>query len=150
MTGARHEGVLNHVSVTTASLDRALGFYRDLLGFAVLGSGETRSPQLEEIIGLGRVQLRWAELDLGGGQFLELFEYVSPRGRAIEQRTADAGSVHIAFAVPDIEVVYKRLTEGGVVTRSGPVELRTGEWEGAKVLYSLDPDGVTVELIEFP
>jgi catechol 2,3-dioxygenase-like lactoylglutathione lyase family enzyme len=150
MTHAKRPGNLNHVSVTTADLDRSLAFYVDLLGLSVMGTGQTTSRELEEIIGLGPVDLRWAELDLGAGQFLELFEYVSPRGQATQSATADPGSVHFALAVTEIDSIYDRLGAAGVVTRSAPIELKGGDWKGARALYALDPDGVTVELIEFP
>lgn len=142
---------LNHVSVTTRDIERALTFYADLLGLPLLGRGETTSVQLAQIIGLGAaVHLRWAELDLGAGQFLELFEYVVPEGAVLRQRTSDAGSVHFALAVEAIEPLWRRLVDAEVVVRSPPVRLVDGEWAGAQALYALDPDGVTVELIEFP
>lgn len=142
--------MLNHVSVTTADLDRSLAFYSDLLGLSILDSGRTTSRELEQIIGLGPVDLRWAEIDLGSGQFLELFEYIAPRGQAFESATSDSGTVHIALTVNHIDTLYARLTDAGVTTRSAPVELRSGDWKGARAVYTLDPDGVTVELIEFP
>jgi catechol 2,3-dioxygenase-like lactoylglutathione lyase family enzyme len=140
----------HHASRTVKDMEASLAFYRDLLGLRLLGSGETTSPELEEIIGLGPIRLRWAELDLGGGQFLELFEYLSPKGKALKQRTSDAGSVHIALTVDDVDALHRRLAAAGVTMRSAPVELTSRDWKGARALYSLDPDGVTVELVEFP
>jgi len=35
--------------------------------------------------------------------------------------------------------------------RSEPVEIREdGDWDGVRALYAVDPDGVTVELVERP
>ena len=140
---------LNHVSVTTRDLDRSLAFYQGLLGLPVLESGVSESPQLREIIGLGPVTLRFAELDLGGDQFLELFEYV-PAGSPLSQQTRDPGCVHFAVAVDDARAVNERLVAAGVTVRSGPVVLTTGAWVGVKAFYCVDPDGVTVEILEFP
>jgi glyoxylase I family protein len=147
--------LINHVSVTTADLGRSLAFYADLLGLEVLGRGESHSRQLESVIGLGPLRLRWAELDLGAPSFLELFEYVAPRGtplsqRTLSQRTSDAGAVHFALTVDDLDALYPRLLEAGVRMRSAPVRLRTGTWVGAQAVYVLDPDGATVELVQFP
>lgn len=150
MTRSHARRLLNHVSVTTADLDRSLGFYRDLLDLPLLDTGWTTSRELQEIIGLGPINLHWAELDLGSGQFLELFEYISPRGHALYSATSDPGSVHIAFTVTEIDSLYDRLRAAGVTTRSAPVELQSGDWKGARALYALDPDGVTVELVQFP
>jgi catechol 2,3-dioxygenase-like lactoylglutathione lyase family enzyme len=144
---------LNHVSVTCADFERSLAFYRDLLGLEILDQGEIssdESPAHGEIIGLGPVRLRFAEIALGEHAFLELFEYLDPRGKPASSRTCDPGDVHFALTVDfDIERLHRRLDEAGVPTRSGPATLTRGEWAGAKAFYASDPDGVTVEFIEF-
>jgi catechol 2,3-dioxygenase-like lactoylglutathione lyase family enzyme len=139
---------LNHVSVTVQDLDRSLRFYHELLDLPLLGRGEIAAPHLDQIIGLGHVRLRWAELDLGAGQILELFHYLEPTGKPLEQRTADPGSTHLALNVTDIHQVHARLTEAGVTIRSDPVQIPSGDWAGAWSIYTLDPDGVTVELVQ--
>jgi GMP synthase-like glutamine amidotransferase/predicted enzyme related to lactoylglutathione lyase len=108
------------------------------------------SATLDAIIGLGPVRLRFAEVAIGDGGFLELFEYLEPGGAAVASRTCDPGNVHFAVEVEDIDAVHRRLTEAGVVTRSEPVLITGGDWIGARAFYSLDPDGVTVECLEFP
>jgi catechol 2,3-dioxygenase-like lactoylglutathione lyase family enzyme len=140
----------NHVSVTTRDLDRSLHFYADLLGLKVSGRGETDAGHLSAITGLQDVRLKWAELDMGDGQMLELFEYINPSGTPLQQRTSDPGSVHIAFEVRDIDALHAKLTDASVKLRSKPVEIVTGDWRGTKSLYAVDPDGVTVELVEPP
>jgi lactoylglutathione lyase len=139
---------LNHVSVTVKDLDQSLRFYRDLLSLTQLGRGEIAAPHLDRIIGLGHVRLRWAELDLGGGQILELFQYLEPAGSPLVQRTADPGSVHLALNVADIHQVHAHLTSAGITTRSEPVQIPAGNWAGAWSAYVVDPDGVTVELVQ--
>lgn len=145
--------LFNHVSVTCADFDRSLAFYHELLGLPIIEQGEVSSSRVHnEVIGLGEVRLRFAELDLsdGAGIFLELFEYLEPRGEAVASRTCDFGNVHFAVTVDDIDDVWSKLDAAGVRTRSKPVEVTGGEWVGAKAFYSLDPDGVTVEFIQFP
>lgn len=144
--------VFNHVSVTCSALDRSLAFYHGLVGLPILDQGEiSSSPVHDAVIGLGPVRLRFAELDLSGGAgvFLELFEYLEPRGEPVGSRTCDSGNVHFGLTVEDVEALWKRLDDAGVVTRSEPVEVTGGGWAGAKVFYALDPDGVTVEFIQF-
>lgn len=142
--------VFNHVSVTCADFERSLAFYHQLVGLPLREQGEVASPEHDEVIGLGPVRLRYAELDLLGGGFLELFEYLQPRGVAVASRTCDPGSVHFALTIDGIEELWKRFDAAGVVTRSRPVTLARGEWAGARAFYALDPDGVTVELIQPP
>jgi catechol 2,3-dioxygenase-like lactoylglutathione lyase family enzyme len=147
MTGIR----LDHVSVTCADLDRSISFYRDVLGLAFLGRGESDGEDVSQITGLPDVRLIWAELDLGGGQLLELLQYTSPVGGALRQRTNEPGSGHIGLAVEDIDRLWRRLVEADATVRSEPVELtEAGDWNGVRSMYVLDPDGVTVELVERP
>lgn len=141
---------LNHVSVTSADLDRSLDFYGDVLGLRLIARGETDAEHLPTILGFPEVLLRWAELELANDQILELFEYLVPRGTALRQRTCDPGCVHIALEVDDLDRVFAQLRAAGVTTRSGPVTITTGNWAGARCLYALDPDGVTIELVESP
>ena len=141
---------LNHVSITTADLDRSLSFYHDLLRLPLIGRGETDADHLRLITGFPEVRLRWAELTLGRGQILELFEYVVPTGERLTQRTCDPGSVHIAFATDDLGSAYARLQAAGTPTRSSPVTISSGDWAGAASLYAVDPDGVTIELVQLP
>ena len=143
---------LDHVSVTCADLDRSLGFYRDVLGLPLLDRGEDGGPEMERLTGLPGARFLWAELDLGGGQILELLRYLEPAGRPLAQRTSDPGSGHLALLVDDVAAFHARLAAAGVATRSDEPVLVTGfgGWVGVKVLYALDPDGVTVELVERP
>ena len=140
----------NHVSVTCADFERSLDFYHRLVGLALREQGTVASPEHDEVIGLGTVRLRYAELDMLGGGFLELFEYLTPKGKPVRSRTCDPGNVHFALTVEDAEDIWQRLCGAGAVTRSRPVTLTKGEWRGARAFYALDPDGVTIEIIQFP
>jgi catechol 2,3-dioxygenase-like lactoylglutathione lyase family enzyme len=144
----------NHVSVTCADFERSLAFYTGMLGLPLLDSDEVSSvdsPEHRMIIGLGDVRLRIAEIGLGEGARLEVIEYLEPRGKATTSRTCDPGNVHVALTVDDgIEDLHQRLLDAGVTCRSAPMTLTHGRWKGARAFYALDPDGVTVELIQFP
>lgn len=140
---------LDHVSVTCAELERSLAFYRDLLGLRVIEQGESAEPELATITGLAGARIRFADLDTGAGQVLELIEYADPPGAPLRARTCDPGATHLAFRVEDVVKAHRALTDAGVTTRSRPVEVTEGiSWAGSRCFYALDPDGVTVEFIE--
>lgn len=142
---------MDHVSVTSADLDRSVAFYCDLLGLPLTGRGESGEPELGTILGVPGVRLLWAEVDLGGGQLLELLQYLSPNGEPLTPDPARPGGTHIGLRVPDIDSMYLRLSQAGVPTRSKPVEIQEeGDWLGVRCLYVMDPDGVTIELVERP
>jgi len=135
---------LDHVSVACAELDRSIRFYRDLLGIPLRDRGEARGGEVAEIIGTPNAHIRWADLELGRGQVLELIQYLDP-----PQRTGGAG--HISLQVDDAAEAHRALRDAGVEVRSEPVELsESGPWAGCRCFYASDPDGLTVELIERP
>jgi catechol 2,3-dioxygenase-like lactoylglutathione lyase family enzyme len=141
---------LHHVGVTVADLDRSLRFYRDLLGVPVRERTEESGGDLAVITGMPDAHVRIADLELGDGRVIELLEYVAPAGSPLSQRTCDPGSLHIALAVDDLDAAAARLRAADVVLRSDPVTLADAgpHWTGARVVYTVDPDGVTVELVQ--
>ena len=142
---------IDHAGITVASLEAALRFYRDLLGLRVTGEGEDSGPELDAITGLSGVRMRYAELDLGGGQLLEVIEYTPPagagssRGRATRaRRTSPCEST----TWTPLRATPRRRRDGrrGGRRRS-PLP---GRWNGARCVYVEDPDGRTVELVQRP
>ena len=82
---------IDHAGITVRSVQSALGFYRDLLGLRVTDQGESDGPELEAITGLTGIRMRYAELDLGGAQLLEIVEFVSPPARRWRSGPATPG-----------------------------------------------------------
>jgi catechol 2,3-dioxygenase-like lactoylglutathione lyase family enzyme len=141
---------LHHVGVTVSDLDRALGFYRDLLGLTVRERVEESGGAVAEVTGLPGAHVRIADLELGDGRVIELVEYVAPEGRPLSQRTCDPGACHLAVEVINVDAVAGRLRAAGMVLRSEPVTLADAgpHWSGVRLVYAVDPDGVTVELVQ--
>ena len=142
-------GPINHVSITVSDLDASISFYNGLLGLRLLGRGDASGSHLDQITGFPDVDLRWAELEVGN-QILELFQYRRPAGESVQSRTCDNGNVHIAFEVTGIDDVFRRLTAAAVICRSPPITIPIGDWSGTRCFYAVDPDGVTIELLELP
>jgi catechol 2,3-dioxygenase-like lactoylglutathione lyase family enzyme len=143
---------IDHVSVTCASIDRSLTFYRDALGLVVLDRGEETDERIGTVVGLPGARLRFADLALGDGRLVELLEYQSPAGRALRPQPNDAGAGHVALTVADIDAALRRLRDHGFPSRSASVSLhdRDGAWAGARIAYVDDPDGFVIELIQRP
>jgi lactoylglutathione lyase len=116
---------LDYVILYVAELDRALGFYRTLLGV----EGERRSETYAEIL-LANAKLgfylRDALPDLIG----------RPGGSGPE--------AEVVFVVDDVDAEADRLRVAGVRILTGPVDR---PW-GHRTLHLEDPDGHVVELAQ--
>ena len=105
-------------SVPVADMNRALRFYRDVLGFTV--SFTNGSPVSFAVIQQGDVRLH-----LG----------VQPD---------TAGSLHAHLMVDELDPVYERLQQAGATIRQGP---KVQPW-GLRDIIVADPDGNTFEIAE--
>lgn len=118
---------LHHVSLLVADTERALGFYRDLLGLPV-------SPERPEMAFAG------AWLDLGAQQ-IHLLELPSPDPAS--GRPAHGGrDRHLALHITDMDALVARLDAAGI-----PYTLSRS---GRRAVFCRDPDANAVELIEAP
>jgi catechol 2,3-dioxygenase-like lactoylglutathione lyase family enzyme len=138
---------LHHVAVSVKDVDRALRFYRDALGFEVEWDMDHRSGEpLSRVVGLPAADMRIVMLK-GYGMHIELFKYYNPEGESNGQRRqCDVGLTHFALQVQDIHAVYERLVQAGVAFNCPPQNLRPGVW----ATYMKGPEGVTVEIVQYP
>jgi catechol 2,3-dioxygenase-like lactoylglutathione lyase family enzyme len=144
---------IHHTSFTVSNLERSLAFYRDLLGMAVESyRGEATAPYLGRVTGFPGARLRVALLRPAAGcaELLELIEYVEPAGTPADVRTCNPGSAHVCLVADDVVALYRTLAAAGVRFRSEPVDLPSGPNAGGRAVYCLDPDGITIELLQLP
>ena len=138
---------IHHVAISTGDTERALRFYRDLLGFEVIFSGGWRqgTPTADRITALDGSAAQQVMLRKGNA-CVELFEYAAPapRGGDPSRPVNDHGITHLCLDVTDIHAEYERLTEAGVEFHCEPQDLG---W-GVICTYARDPDGNVVELQE--
>jgi catechol 2,3-dioxygenase-like lactoylglutathione lyase family enzyme len=147
---------ITHVGLTVPDLDRAIAWYRDVLGWELtmgpveLESGDTfTGRQLREVFRREDVRLRLAHLDPGGDAVVELFEFVEPVGEgnaAFEfWRT---GLFHVCLVADDIEAL------AATVDREGGKRLMAAqpivEGEPHLMAYCADPFGNILELYSDP
>jgi catechol 2,3-dioxygenase-like lactoylglutathione lyase family enzyme len=143
-----------HTGLTVSDLERSIAFYRDLLGLELVTRWDSAQPYLRTVVGFPDAELRIALLRLprgdGGasGHHLELLEYRVPRGVRGDPRTCNPGNAHVAFMVEDLDSTYRELQAKGVRFKSAPVEITHGRNRGAKAVYLLDPDDITLEMVQ--
>lgn len=81
---------IDHTAIVVDDTDRALGFYRDLLGMRVAGESENFDVAQEHLNGVFGARLRITALRAPEGPGIELLEYLAPRdGRTYERRAND-------------------------------------------------------------
>jgi catechol 2,3-dioxygenase-like lactoylglutathione lyase family enzyme len=112
VSAARAEPVVAvaEIGITVADADRARTFYRDVLGFSVVGEGEAAGADFEHLEGVFAAHARLVHLKLGDER-VALIEYLAPQGRPlpIDSHANDRWFQHLAIVVRDMDQAYLRL-----------------------------------------
>lgn len=138
-----------HVGFTVLNLDRALSFYRDLLGLEMEWERVYEEEYVRQVVGYPELRLRCAFLKLPGTETrLELLEYQNVPRQEVDLHRANPGNAHLCLAVEDLNSLYERLKASGVEFVSAPVVSTAGRYRGTKIVYLHDPDGISLQLME--
>ncbi|MCB0871374.1 MAG: VOC family protein [Solirubrobacterales bacterium] len=136
---------IDHVAVNCADIDQSIRFYSGVLGLEIRARGESDGTDEFAITGRGEIPIRWADIEVGEGQVIELIEFDGPRQPDPGNRN---DQVHVALRVGDAEAVHQRIRDAGL-DADDPVRIDTpGAWQGYRVFYATDPDGVSIELVQ--
>ena len=141
---------LHHIGFTVTDLERSIAFYEAVLGAVVRERSENSGDDVADVTGLPGARIIAADLDLPGGGWLELVQYLAPPAERLGQERHQPGHTHVGFLVDDIDAAYDRLVARGAVPTSRPVRIVEpgSEWDGVRVMYVCDPDGRTIECVE--
>ncbi len=116
----------DHVAISVRDMERAIAFYRDVIGMEVAFDREFAEP-MARLIGVAGTQVRIVHMKRGDS-LIELFGYRYPPGRAPrpDAGQSDYGLTHIGFIVEDFWGTYRHLLDHGVRFLGEPVEIRPG------------------------
>lgn len=121
------------VAVSVSDLERSLAFYRDLLGFSVVGQSADAGGVTTTL------------LDVGGGHLLQLLTTGAPaRASGWLPDDLQTGLRHIGFKCRDVDGTTARLKAAGVPFTLDPLDA-TG---GVRIAFFMDPDGTLLEIIQ--
>ena len=137
---------LNHAGVVVKDLEKAVAFYRDVIGLEVMERLDRTGPEIDQVVGYENSRLLIAKMNAPGEDHLvELIQYASPEPlqRHSEERS-QIGASHIAFFVDDINDKFNAIVAAGGVQLNPP----TSYPDGRIVCYLQDPDRNWVELIQ--
>src|SRR5207253_4871400 len=142
------------IGITVSDMDRAVDFYSKVLTFEKVSDTEVAGENYEHLEGVFGLRMRVVRMRLGD-EFIELTEYLVPKGRPIpiDSRSNDRWFQHIAIIVSDMDKAYAQLRQAKVEhASSGPQRLP--DWNknaaGISAFYFKDPDEHPVEVLQFP
>ncbi len=137
---------IHHTAISTPNLERAVAFYRDVLGFKEITdfTWPVGSTVIDGIVGLKDSSARTVMLNAGNAM-IEFFQYEAPTPKPGDpaRPVSDHGITHIGLDVRDLDAEYERLKAAGMTFHCPPQDL--GD---IKTTYGRDPDGNVIELQE--
>ena len=144
---------LSHVAIGVRDIDRALEFYRDVVGLPVTADRVEEFAQgADQPLARRRaVYLRW-----GVGphsSYVALDQHISKETQGVATPLFDAGIHHFAFWVDDLDAVLERAREAGFDVVLGGGRAVGSEWLGeppgggaVRSAMLRDPEGNHVQL----
>lgn len=136
---------IRHTGIVVSNLDKALYFYRDILGLEIRREMIESGKYIDNLSGLKEVRVKTVKMSADNGNLIELLYYGSHPRKSINRDVCDIGYSHIAFTVESLDYEYKRLREKGVKFNCAPQISPDGK---AKVVFCRDPEGNFIELVE--
>jgi catechol 2,3-dioxygenase-like lactoylglutathione lyase family enzyme len=142
------------VGMTVSDMDHAVDFYSKVLTFEKVSDVEAWGSEYERLQGVFGLRMRVVRMRLGE-EFIELTEYLAPKGRPIpvDSRSNDRWFQHIAIIVSDMDRAYQVLRRHKVEHASSGPQLLP-DWNpnagGIRAFYFKDPDGHPLEVLQFP
>ena len=142
------------VGFTVSDMDKAIDFYTRVLPFEKVSDVESFGTEFEHLSGVFGARVRVVRLKLGE-EFLELTEYLTPRGRSVpvDSRSNDRWFQHVAIIVSDMDKAYAHLRSNKVRHAStGPQTLPSyiTAAAGIRAFYFKDFDDHILEVLSFP
>ncbi|HSE38355.1 MAG TPA: VOC family protein [Blastocatellia bacterium] len=145
---------VDSAGITVSDADRSVEFFSRVLFFEKVSDVEVTGGEYEHLQGLFGLRMRVVRMRLGD-EFIELTEYLTPRGRPIpvDSRSNDRWFQHIAIITSDMDRAYVWLRQNKVQHAStGPQKLpeTIKPAAGIRAFYFKDPDGHPLEVLQFP
>lgn len=139
-----------HVSICISNPEKSIPFYRDVLGFEVVGEQSYSGPGPSTVMDVGEAEFTvW--LLTNDGYRLELIHFDRPKSPPPKDppRTNTLGLSHLTVGVRDPEATLQALKARGVVVRERTKGNFPEAAAGFQFLFE-DPDGFLIETYTVP
>ena len=113
---------MNHTGFVVSNMDRALAFYRGLLGLEIERDQILEGEFISELVGYPDARLHIVYLGLGDLKHsVELIEYLNPCGgpAPLPERNK-VGATHLGIIVDNLDQFYEELSSNGIRFVSPP------------------------------
>jgi catechol 2,3-dioxygenase-like lactoylglutathione lyase family enzyme len=134
-----------HLVVGVTDMDRALGFYRDVLGMEVIFESLISGEPFDAVLHATRKQEGRVVGGLLGGLMIELLSLGTEPASQQSARRGITGIHNVSLSVTDLDDTHRRIVAAGYTPDQEPFEIG-----GVRMFFLKDPDGTSVEFIELP
>lgn len=122
----------DHINIAVSNLKRSVDFYRDIMGFSVIGE-----LKVAEDRSLVFMNAEGGILELSGPK-----KDTAPIGDGVDKKAI--GLNHVGFTVNSVNETIDRLREAGVKITLEPTDAKGG----VRIAFFEDPDGTSLEVVE--
>lgn len=140
----------DHTGLCVTSLEEALPFWTDVLGFELLRRGEIEAGSfLAGVAGIASHALRFVLLR-GFGHTVELCEYHGARRDTVPAGIESIGAAHVCLHVDNLDAALRAAAPHGYVPAGEPQVLTSGPRAGTRVVFLSNADAIHLELMQPP
>jgi catechol 2,3-dioxygenase-like lactoylglutathione lyase family enzyme len=140
---------VSHIAICVRDMDRALAFYRDILGMRVTLDQvqDTTQGGLPHVYNHRRKTRRTVHVRYGEGHTtpsLVLTSHPGDRADGSPIKLDQVGISHLSFTVKDVKALAQELASKGVKL-AAPMEAFTNPQGNVSSIFVYDPDGILLQ-----
>ena len=141
---------MNHTGFVVSDMERALEFYRDVLGLREQRNMVLEGDLVTQLTGFANAKVHVVYLGNDLRHAVELVHFLRPSVTSWTRPPRNrVGTAHLGLIVDDMDACYGELSELGMEFVNPPALRPDAVYPWArKVCYVYDPDGNMLELIE--
>ena len=140
---------VHHAGITVRSIERAIPFYRDVLGFKIEEPFEFGGEVMARVNGVAGCAGRICFAVTPTGLKIELLQFTQADSPSEQSwRPNNPGAMHLGIIVHNIDEVFAAAKAHGFETSNEIQTIPEGAFQGLRVIYVRDPYGAFLELIQ--